>query len=500
MNAPLATGAAKSSGTDTLIAERPTADVIASSRGFSAAATTLGGFDADLAARLTSVAADIALVIDSDGVICDVAIASPDLAREPLVPLLGRRWIETVSPDSEFKVDDMLRTTPPHGLGRWRIVNQRRTDSDATLALRFMTVGAGDDGRIIALGRDLRATAALQQRLVQAQQSMERDYLSLRQAESRYRLLFDLSAEAVMIVDAATNRFVEVNPAARRLVGSEAATVPGAAFAAVFEAGSRDRAGALLAAAAASLTTEPVEVRLAPGGRDCRLSATLYRQDKAVYVLARLTPVAEVAVADDGRQMLIDVLDRLPDAFVVTDSDLDILAENAAFLDLAQFARREHARGQSLRRFLGRPGIDADLIVAHLEDSGSVRNFATIFRSQLDAVDEVEVSAVAVTEGEAPCYGFAIRSVGRRLRDDTPAAGRDLPRSVEQLTELVGRVSLKEIVRESTDLIERLCIEAALVYTRDNRASAAEILGLSRQSLYSKLHRHNLGNLTGSDE
>ncbi len=418
--------------------------------------------------------------------------------------MLGRRWVDTVGADSIFKVDEMLRTTPPEGVGRWRIVNQRRPDSDGSLTLRFMTVGAGADGRIIALGRDLRATAALQQRLLQAQQSMERDYLRLRAAESRYRLLFDVSAEATLIVDAATNRFVEVNPAARQLIGSDAATAAGAPFAGVFDPGSRDRAGSLLAAAAASATgAEPVEVRLAPTGRDCHLSATLYRQDKATYVLVRLAPVASDAVVpDDGRQMLIDVLDRLPDAFVVTDERLDILAENAAFLDLAQFARREHARGQSLRRFLGRPGIDIDLIVAHLRDEGSVRNFATIFRSQLDSVDEVEVSAVAVNGGEQPCLGFAIRSVGRRLRDDVPgtATGHDLPRSVEQLTELVGRVSLKEIVRESTDLIERLCIEAALAYTDDNRASAAEILGLSRQSLYSKLHRHGLGNLAGGDE
>ena len=470
---------------------------------FIAPERTLGAFDAKLAARLTAVAADIALVIDGDGVIRDLVIADPELAREPLAPLLGRRWVDTVSVDSEFKVDEMLRTTPSEGIGRWRIVNQRRAD-DATLTLRFMTVGAGPDGKIIALGRDLRATAALQQRLLQTQQSMERDYLRLRAAESRYRLLFDVSAEATLIVDAATNRFVEVNPAARRLVGSDSATVAGAAFAGVFEAGSRDRAGALLAAAATSATgAEPVEVRLAPTGRDCRLSATLYRQDRATYVLVRLTPVlTDVPAADDGRQILIDVLDRLPDAFVVTDKRLDILAENAAFLDLAQFARREHARGQSLRRFLGRPGIDVDLLVAHLKDEGSVRNFATIFRSQFDTVDEVEVSAVAVTGGDQPCFGFAIRAVGRRLRDNAPdaAAGRDLPRSVEQLTELVGRVSLKEIVRESTDLIERLCIEAALAHTGDNRASAAEILGLSRQSLYSKLHRHGLGNLAGGDE
>jgi DNA-binding NtrC family response regulator len=65
------------------------------------------------------------------------------------------------------------------------------------------------------------------------------------------------------------------------------------------------------------------------------------------------------------------------------------------------------------------------------------------------------------------------------------------------LTELVGRVPLKELVRESTDMIERLCIEAALELTGDNRASAAEILGLSRQSLYAKLHRHGIADIGG---
>jgi DNA-binding NtrC family response regulator len=67
--------------------------------------------------------------------------------------------------------------------------------------------------------------------------------------------------------------------------------------------------------------------------------------------------------------------------------------------------------------------------------------------------------------------------------------------SVEQLTHLIGRVPMKDIVRESTDLIEKLCIEAALTLTSDNRASAADVLGLSRQSLYSKLRRYGLGDL-----
>jgi DNA-binding NtrC family response regulator len=37
-----------------------------------------------------------------------------------------------------------------------------------------------------------------------------------------------------------------------------------------------------------------------------------------------------------------------------------------------------------------------------------------------------------------------------------------------------------------------MCIEAALQLTHDNRASAAEMLGLSRQSLYVKLRRFGM--------
>ena len=102
---------------------------------------------------------------------------------------------------------------------------------------------------------------------------------------------------------------------------------------------------------------------------------------------------------------------------------------------------------------------------------------------------------MAALDGALPCLGFTIRNVGRRLSADA-RAGREMPRSVAQMTELVGRVPLEGLVRETTDVIERLCIEAALELTGDNRASAAEMLGLSRQSLYVKLRRYGLGELS----
>jgi DNA-binding NtrC family response regulator len=139
-----------------------------------------------------------------------------------------------------------------------------------------------------------------------------------------------------------------------------------------------------------------------------------------------------------------------------------------------------------------------------------VRLFQTELRGAQGAVAEVEVSASAVLEAGETCFGFSIRDVSMRLGqaagDGQSASGEPrrggapvVGRPVEQLAQLVGRVPLKDLVREATDVIEKLAIEAALELSGDNRASAAEMLGLSRQSLYVKLRRYGLGDLDSEE-
>ena len=60
------------------------------------------------------------------------------------------------------------------------------------------------------------------------------------------------------------------------------------------------------------------------------------------------------------------------------------------------------------------------------------------------------------------------------------------------LVELVGSATLKEIVSETTNVVEKMCIETAVSLTMNNRVAAAEMLGLSRQSLYVKLRKFDL--------
>ncbi len=447
----------------------------------------------ELATHALAIAGDITLVLRNDGQILDVALGTDAIDANWIEQLLDRLFADTVTLESQIKVSRLLEQAQGATDARWRQVNHHSPLGE--LPVRYLALPVLSNGHIIVIGRDMGSEAALQQRLIQAQQSIERDYIQMRQAEARYRMLFDLSTEAVIVAETATRRISDANPAACRLVGMSAKELAGRPLTSLFDGMAHEAVVAMMGSVAAAENGDSIAVDLAGGRGAVRLGASLFRQDRSSCFLVRLVPTGQSQRREGPPDMpLSKVLNNIPDALVVTDDALTILAENEAFLDMAQIPRKEQSRGQSLARFLGRPGIDLPLLVSQLRDHGSVRNFSTIVRGLHDSQDEVEVAGVSVTEDGALRFGFSIRSVGRRLPTLTPALP-GLPQSVEQLTELVGRISLKEIVRESTDLIERLCIEAALNHTSDNRASAAEVLGLSRQSLYSKLHRHGLGNL-----
>jgi len=459
----------------------------------------LGEIDAESAARLLTAAGDIALVIDTKGVIRDVALGSEDLLRDGCSNWVGQRWIDTVAPDSRTKIEELLRDASASAQPAWRHVNHP-VGRGADLPIRYSAVQLGQGGKIVAVGRDLRALAAMQQRLVDAQQTMEREYARLRHAETRYRLLFQISSEAVIIVDGASNRIVESNPAASKLLGRSARRLSGRTFPELFDGEGQRRVQAFLAALKSSGQADEIIVRLDDNKVDLIVAASVFRQENAAHVLVRLTPTAaNASVWLKSRSSLFDVVQKLPDGFVVTDLDRRVLTANAAFIELTQLATEEQVRGELIDRWVGRHPIDMAVLGKNLKERGEIRNFSTVVRGDYGSAEDVEISAVSVAGGEQPCLGMTLRRVARR--PDTNVNGRRaLPRSVEQLTELVGRVPLKELVRESTDMIERLCIEAALELTDDNRASAAEMLGLSRQGLYSKLRRHGMGDLDSDRE
>ena len=456
---------------------------------------SLSSLDAQGAANVIAAASDVSIVLSADGVILDAAFHSKELADvlQSHGAWPGRRWSDTVTPESRVKIQGLLSEASPSA-SRWRQVNHPIPGAPDVPVL-YSTVQIGDDGRVVVFGRDLRPIAALQQRLVEAQQAMERDYARLRHVETRYRMLFHLSSEPVLVVDAAADIVVEANPAAGHVLGVDGARLVGRSFLSLFAPESAEPVSVLLGGvrAAGRGDYSVAQLQASPAGAtELRVSAALFRQDNAAFFLVRL--LQDAAPPPRGTSEIEHLVEAGPDGFVVTTPDGTITAANPAFLEMAQLTAEEQARGESLDRWLGRPATDLPVLLANLRGHGNVRLFATEVRGEYGAVAPVEIAAGSAVIAGRMCFGFVIRVTGRRPVATT-RAGRELPRSIEQLTELIGRVALKDMVRETTDVIERLCIEAALELTGDNRASAAELLGLSRQSLYVKLRRYGMGDL-----
>lgn len=470
-------------------------------KGFDSAARRLGSLDVDAAATLVTAAADIALIVDAEGVIVDVALGiEPPALRNPR-SWIGQRWIDTVTVESRPKIEEMLACAG-EAPSRWRQINHPSA-AGPDQPMQYCAFAAGSDGAVVIIGRDLQGVASLQQRLIETQQSLEQDYWRRRQVETRYRVLFQVASEAVLVVDAGSQKVLEANPAADNLFEGTGTRLVGSRLIQCFDPGSHEQTDQMLSSLRGSGTAERLEVRLAGCGTSALMSASLLNQDGSLLYLLRLTPLGvESAVAAPTprlRQNMLQILENGPDGMVLTDEEGVVLGANRAFLELAELAAEDQARESGLERWIGRTSIDVKVLIRNLRQYGTLRHFATRIRGEYGAETEVEISAVTVRDGEHSNFGFVIRDVARRQASPQVVLPKASPKSVQQLTELVGRVPLKEVIRESSDIIERLCIEAALELTGDNRASAAELLGLSRQSLYVKLRRHGLMNSDSDD-
>lgn len=451
------------------------------------------------AREIIEAAADIVLMIDAEGVVrATSGIATATL--DGSAGWIGRGFADIVSSDSRAKATSLLGTTHPSPDIDSEI--NHPTSEGGHRPFGYRLVAGGATRLRCLMGRDLSRIAALQNRMLEAQQAMEREYARLRLAETRYRMIFHSAAEPILIADAASLRLMEANPAALEELDLRSDRLAGVTLTSLFSPMSGDALESMLASARHSGEAAEVEVSRPGSARKTSIRALAFRQDASLHLLVRLRPPVPESATQSGDPSLRYVhgmVEQTPDGCVIMSPDRIVIHANRAFLELAQLASRQQAVGESLDRWLGRPGIDLPLIQETLADHGVIRNFPTIIRGAFGGVEAVELSAVTAWAGDAGSTGLIIRSKGAQTALQAPGR-HGLPRSVDQLSQLVGTVPLKDIVRETSDVIEKLCIESALDLSRDNRAAAAQMLGLSRQSFYAKLRRHGLGDLADPED
>ena len=142
--------------------------------------------------------------------------------------------------------------------------------------------------------------------------------------------------------------------------------------------------------------------------------------------------------------------------------------------------------------WLGRGSVDLKIVLSTVREFGSIKDYASSITSEDGGSPlDVRISAMQFNNGGLDLLAIGIHALPKNTTQELQQSD-NLGKNARELTQLVGKVPLKQIVTETTDIIEKLCIVAALDITMSNRASAAELLGLSRQGLYIKMRRFGI--------
>ena len=434
---------------------------------------------------------DVTLHLDMEGVITDVSVSNGILGQG-MDAWIGRPWAETVADVGDDKVRRMVEDARSHGVSAFRQVNQR-FPSGLELPIEYTAVRLGRKGGVMAVGKSLKAVADLQSRLIAAQQAMERDYWKLRNVETRYRLVFDASSDPILVMRASNLHVLEANPAAIRALGFSPA---GREFMAELAAQEREPFQAMLLRVREHGKAPAVLVHLGQDGQPWLVRASLMTSEPGQAYMLQL---ATVGASSPGPQPNDDTslemaFEHAPDGLVVTDEEGVIRRANRAFLDMVQVGAEGSILGQRLGRWLERPGADHTVLLTNVRAHGIVRLLSTTVQGDLGTRTEVEISAAGDFGTEPKRIVMVVRDAGQRL----PVANGDdrlsstLSSTLGSLTEQVGKTPLRSLVRDTVGEVERHYMAAALAMTQGNRTAAAELLGLSRQSLYAKMNRYGL--------
>ena len=194
---------------------------------------------------LLSALSDVIFLTDASGHIQDIQVSGRELQRLNLTEWTGKNLCDVSTLDSLEKIRQLFVPPKAGTPNAWRHVNLLGP-GDTDVPLQVMSVAFAENTQFWLFGRDLSGVSQMQRRLVDAHQSMERDYLRLRYMEARYRLLFESVADPMLVVDVAQRRVMEANHAAQSVLKDAVKRLPGSDIAQCFEPASRDSVDALL--------------------------------------------------------------------------------------------------------------------------------------------------------------------------------------------------------------------------------------------------------------
>ncbi|MEO8010782.1 MAG: PAS domain-containing protein [Dokdonella sp.] len=252
----------------------------------------------------------------------------------------------------------------------------------------------------------------LQQRLVDAQQSIERDYWQRRKLRTRQRLLSDKASAPRLLLDAVTLAVIDAYPAAAKLFHRGVEGMIGMSLFAALEGSSHAALIQLLDSARFAERSPRQRVRLIGGEQDHNVTIEACEADAGSVLLPRITSLGGAVASGVGpivriNSLFAGLVEYTSDAIVIGATTGRIIYANKAFRDLVHADAAESLDGTALSDWLQTSHISLAGLVTTICANGSPGLLRARLLRCADAPLDVELSVTLIDDASA--IGFTIR-------------------------------------------------------------------------------------------
>ena len=435
-------------------------------------------------------ASDLSILIDEAGLILEVIFDPENQSFGNLENWRTKNLRNFLTTESIEKFDNhMSQLSRTESQVRLRALQLNHIHTDGSdFPIEYTAHPTGVKNQILLFGKDLSQMANAQQELMKTQLKFEKEYDRLRSFDTKYRVILEECGIAFLLVN--SDQLIEDhNNKAANFFHKEA--LEGKSLDEIFEINPELNVLEQLQKLKSDSPTKKLNLKIKSLNKSADISGTFFRSSDGLHALLKINEQTEKSQTTNYvKPYLSNLYEKSSDSFVFTDDVGKIIEANESFLTLCEAPSADQIMGSRLSNFFKNSETDVAILTESAKEFGKIRNYSTEFKTLFGSTVPVTISSTWIVNKNDNFFGFILRDMTsiRSEKDDDD----DENHSWDSTTKLVGTAPLKTLVAQTGDIAERICLETALRLTNNNKVAAAEMLSLSRQSLYVKLRKYNL--------
>jgi transcriptional regulator PpsR len=368
------------------------------------------------------------------------------------------------------------------------------SENTGEFPVKYKGFKAANKKNVILIGNDLSPVAEIQKKFVNSQLALEREYSRYRSFETKYKALIEFSEEPLFLLDGVTGKILNLNDSAAKIINEKRDKLVGISLSKFFNFKNNSEFIELLKSD--EIVKNYNSSKNIKSKANFNFQSSIFRAENEICIIVRLQKENEVKVKENELNNILNKFyDNTRYGIVFTDSIGTIKYVNDSFISLCKIENQQLLIERPFSDFLARGIIDMKVLIEATLENGSTMPFKTQLISNYDIKTEIEITSTKTSINFVDYICFLI---SHRPNESEPETENNINENVvsekatKKIMKLVGSAPLKDLVADTSDIVEKICIETALKMTKNNRVATAEMLNLSRQSLYVKLRKYNL--------